>query len=101
MKKSILLFLTASCFLAAGLNAQTDANAATAGTFNYYAVLLGANEFTPTTPTGDPTAVGFARVLVDTTANTVTFTIADTDLPSTSIVASHIHEKGAVCRVTS
>lgn len=95
MKKTVLLLLASSCFLAAGANAQTDASLATAGIFNYYAVLLGANELTPTTPAGDPTAVGFARVIVDTTANTVTFTILDSDLPNTTIIASHIHEKGA------
>lgn len=92
MKKP-LLFLVVSCFVAGGLNAQTDANASNAGTFTYYAVLLGANELTDKSPTGDATAVGFARVIVDSTANTVTFMLVDPDLQN--IVASHIHESPA------
>lgn len=90
MKKSILLFLTASCFLAARMNAQTDSSASNAGTFTYYAVLLGANELTTTTPAADPTTVGFARVIVDPAAQTVAFMLMAPELQN--IVASHIHE---------
>ena len=90
MKKSILLFLTASCFLAAGLNAQTEANATNAGAFTYYTVLLGVNEFTDKTPAADPTTVGFARVIVDPAAQTVAFMLMAPELQNIS--ASHIHE---------
>src|ERR1700682_5327483 len=99
MKKSILLFLTASCFLAAGLNAQTEANAANPGTSSYYAVLIGANELTNTTPAADPTAVGFARVTVDPAAGTVVYVLVAPALAN--ITAAHIHEgpPGVVAKV--
>jgi hypothetical protein len=90
MKKLIVLFLTAGCFLAASSNAQTDANASSAGTSSYYAVLIGANELTTTTPAADPTAVGFAKVTADPAAGTVVYVLVAPDLANIS--AAHIHE---------
>jgi hypothetical protein len=84
MKKVLFLSAILSAFLGSALIAQSSPQAE-AAVFKYTATLLGANEV----PVADPTSVGFAEVLVDTTTNTLSWMILAPDLANVS--ASHIH----------
>lgn len=85
MKKTISLgVLLAGLFVSAAVAQPSEQGEA--AIFKYTTVLLGSNE----TPPADATAVGFAVVTVDTTANTVSWVILSPDVANVS--ASHIHE---------
>src|SRR5947209_2469392 len=85
MKKTILLGVVLTGLLASAAVARPSEQGE-AAVLKYTATMLGSNEVPP----GDPTAVGFAVVTVDTTANTVSWVILSPDL--TNVNASHIHE---------
>lgn len=84
MKKTISLAVVLTGLLVSASVAQPSEQGE-AAIFKYTATLLGANEV----PVADPTSVGFAEVIVDTTANTVSWAILAPDLANVS--ASHIH----------
>ncbi|MDQ6892462.1 MAG: CHRD domain-containing protein [Acidobacteriota bacterium] len=86
MKKTIFLSVVLTGLLVSGSVAKPSEQGE-AAILKYTATLLGSGEFPAA---GDSTAVGFAVVTVDTSANTVSWVILSPDL--TNVSASHIHE---------
>lgn len=80
---SLTIAITAGMFALA-------AAPASAQSFTLTANLTGAGEATVTTPALNTGAFGDATVVVDTTAQTVTYTVRVFNLPS-GVTASHIH----------
>jgi CHRD domain-containing protein len=87
MKKTILLGVLLTG-LVVSVSVARPSEQGEAAVFKYTATLLGANE----SPNADPTAVGFAEVIADTTTNTISWAILAPDLQNVS--ASHIHRGG-------
>ena len=80
---SLTIAITAGIFALA-------ASPASAQSFTLTATLTGAGESTVTTPAINTGAFGDATIVVDNTAQTLTYTLRVFNLPS-GITASHIH----------